>query len=211
MTADRRAAGGRLPRLRARARGEPEGVDVSHLPRHALLREQDALQDPRRRGLSDARPAASTKAPASYFHVSPDEVWIGGGMYAPQTPQLHAVREHIAANVRQLRSIVESPGFRRVSARSRARGCSACRAGFPRDHPAAEYLKYRQFLAGAEFPADVRHQPEVLRHAARRVPADRAAVRFLNPLLPASDGADCVRSPLDVHRDGDAGGTRDDS
>src|SRR5262249_46618953 len=48
-----------------------------------------------------------------YFHVSPDEVWIGGGMYAPQAPQLQAVREHIAANVRRLRTIVESPGFRR--------------------------------------------------------------------------------------------------
>src|SRR5690242_11721021 len=48
-----------------------------------------------------------------YFHVSPDEVWIGGGMYAPETPQLQAVREHIAANVRRLRAIVEAPAFRK--------------------------------------------------------------------------------------------------
>src|SRR5258706_16334617 len=48
-----------------------------------------------------------------YFHISPGELWVGGGMYAPQTPQLHMVREHIAANVRHLRSIVESPGFKR--------------------------------------------------------------------------------------------------
>ncbi len=53
----RRAAGARFPRLRAGARREPEGVDVSHLPRHALLRKQDALQDARRRGLSAARSA----------------------------------------------------------------------------------------------------------------------------------------------------------
>src|SRR5256885_3820212 len=49
-----------------------------------------------------------------YFHVSPGELWIGGGMYAPQTPQLHAVREHIAADHRRLRSIVERSGERRV-------------------------------------------------------------------------------------------------
>src|SRR3989441_5175776 len=49
-----------------------------------------------------------------YFHVSPDEVWVGGGMYAPQTPQLLAVREHIAANLRRLRALVESPTFRRT-------------------------------------------------------------------------------------------------
>src|SRR5436309_1789027 len=48
-----------------------------------------------------------------YFHVSPGEVWVGGGMYAPQMPQLLAVRGHIAANVRRLRTIVESPAFKR--------------------------------------------------------------------------------------------------
>src|SRR5260370_8739067 len=34
-----------------------------------------------------------------YFHVSPDEVWIGGGMYAAQTPPLPPVRGHIPANL----------------------------------------------------------------------------------------------------------------
>src|SRR5215471_17815289 len=48
-----------------------------------------------------------------YFHIGCEEVWIGGGIYAPQTPQLVALREHIAANVRRLRSIVDSPAFKR--------------------------------------------------------------------------------------------------
>src|SRR2546425_5175365 len=49
----------------------------------------------------------------AYFHISPDEVWVGGGMYSPEPAQLHVVREHIASNVKRLRSIVESPRFRR--------------------------------------------------------------------------------------------------
>src|SRR3954464_9157040 len=48
-----------------------------------------------------------------YFHVSHEDVWIGGGMYSPQPPQLLAVRQHIASNLNHLRSIVESPAFRR--------------------------------------------------------------------------------------------------
>jgi uncharacterized protein (TIGR02453 family) len=87
-----------------------------------------------------------------YFHVSHEDVWIGGGMYAPQPPQLHAVREHIAANVHQLRAIVESPAFRR---RVTLNGEKLTRVprGFPKDHEAAEYLKFKHFIAGAEFPA----------------------------------------------------------
>ena len=86
-----------------------------------------------------------------YFHVSPDEVWIGGGMYAPQQPQLHAVREHIAAHSRRLRALVESPGFRRDVGTLAGERLQRVPRGFPKDHEAAEYLKFRQFLAGREF------------------------------------------------------------
>src|SRR5262249_56684393 len=83
--------------------------------------------------------------------VSPEEVGIGGGMSAPPPPQLLAVREHIAANVRQLRAIVESPAFRR---RVTFEGETLTRVprGFPKAHEAAEHLKYRQFITGAPQP-----------------------------------------------------------
>ena len=94
-----------------------------------------------------------------YFHVSHEDVWIGGGMYAPQPPQLHAVREHIAANIKQLRAIVESPAFRR---RVTLEGEKLTRVprGFPKDHEAAEYLKFRHFIAGAKFPAALAASPK---------------------------------------------------
>jgi uncharacterized protein (TIGR02453 family) len=87
-----------------------------------------------------------------YFHVSPDEVWMGGGMYSPQTAQLQAVREHIVGNVRRMRAIVESPGFRRQVGQLEGERLQRVPHGFPKDHAAAEYLKYRQFLAGRELP-----------------------------------------------------------
>jgi len=118
-----------------------------------------------------------------YFHVSPDEVWIGGGMYAPQTPQLQAVREHIAANLDRLRSIVESPGFRKTVGRLEGERLQRVPRGFAPDHPAAEYLKYRQFLAGCELPPSRSASPrfyadvlDVFRHVA-------PLTRFLNEPL----------------------------
>ena len=94
-----------------------------------------------------------------YFHLSPTEVWIGGGMYSPQPQQLQAVREHIAANVQHLRAIVESPAFRR---RLTFEGEKLTRVprGFAKDHEAAEYLKFRHFIAGAEFPAELAASPK---------------------------------------------------
>jgi uncharacterized protein (TIGR02453 family) len=94
-----------------------------------------------------------------YFHVAPEGVWVGGGMYAPQTAQLQAVREHIAANVKRLRAIVESPGFRRNIGALEGERLQRVPHGFPKDHEAAEYLKYRQFLAGLELPPNIASSP----------------------------------------------------
>src|SRR4030095_12072586 len=90
-----------------------------------------------------------------YFHISPDEVWVGGGMYAPQPAQLFAVREHIAGPVDELRRIVGSPGFRRHVGKLEGEKLTRVPRGFPKDHEAAEFLKHRHFLAGAEFPASL--------------------------------------------------------
>jgi uncharacterized protein (TIGR02453 family) len=95
----------------------------------------------------------------TYFHVSADEVWIGGGMYSPQPPQLFAVREHIAGHLKQLRAIVESPAFRTHLGELGGDTLSRVPRGFPPDHPAAAYLKHKQFVAGAEFPAAFASSP----------------------------------------------------
>ncbi len=118
-----------------------------------------------------------------YFEVSPGWVWVGGGMYAPETSQLQAVREHIAANHRRLRAIVESPGFRREVGRLEGEQLQRMPRGFPKDHQAGEYLKYRQFLAGREFPAafatSARFYPGVVQVFRQIAPL----TRFLNEAL----------------------------
>jgi uncharacterized protein (TIGR02453 family) len=115
--------------------------------------------------------------------VSPQWVWVGGGLYAPDTPQLQAVREHIAGNHRRLRSIVESPGFRRSVGELDGERLRRMPRGFPKDHAAGEFLMYRQFLAGREFPAafatSARFYPGVLQVFRQVAPL----TRFLNEPL----------------------------
>ena len=119
-----------------------------------------------------------------YFHVSPDEVWIGGGMYSPQTAQLHAVREHIAGNLQHLRTIVEAPAFRKLCGEIEGERLQRVPRGFPKDHPGAEYLKYRQFLAGVELPASFASDAGFYRRLVEVFRRVIPLARFLNePLL----------------------------
>ncbi len=93
-----------------------------------------------------------------YFHIAPDEVLIGGGIYAPEPGELLIVRQHIAAHPRAFRSIVESPAFRKFGDLEGEKLQRVPR-GFPSDHPAGQYLKYKQFLAGRVFPAEFATSP----------------------------------------------------
>jgi uncharacterized protein (TIGR02453 family) len=118
-----------------------------------------------------------------YLEVSPRWVWVGGGMYAPDTSQLQAVREHIAGNLRHFRTIVESPAFRRTIGRLEGEQLQRVPRGFPKDHEAAAYLKYRQFLAGREFPATFATSPRFYAGVINVFRQVAPLTRFLNEPL----------------------------
>lgn len=123
-----------------------------------------------------------------YLEVAPGWVWLGGGLYAPDASQLQRVREHIATNHGRLRSIVESPAFRHAAGALDGAKLQRVPRGFAPDHPAREYLKHRQFLAGKELPPTFATSPgfyagvlRVFRHVA-------PLTAFLNePLLDRGD------------------------
>jgi uncharacterized protein (TIGR02453 family) len=119
-----------------------------------------------------------------YLEVAPKWVWIGGGIYMPDTQELAAIRAHVAEHHTRLRKVVESKAFTRTVGELHGEQLTRVPRGFPKDHPAAHYLRFRQFLAGREYPAEfaynARFYPELLGIFRQVAPM----VRFLNaPLL----------------------------
>ena len=119
-----------------------------------------------------------------YFHVALDGVWVGGGMYAPDTSHLQAERDHIATNIKRFRAIVESPRFRRAFGKLEGERLQRVPRGYPADHEAADYLRHRQFLAGKEYPARFACSPGFYKGIVVVFREAAPLVRFLNePLL----------------------------
>ena len=104
-------------------------------------------------------------------------------MHSPQTPQLHATREHIAANLKRFRAIVESPGFKKHVGTLEGERLRRVPRGFPKDHPAAEYLTFRQFIAGAGFPPALATSPKFYTTLLTVFRQVVPLVRFLNEPL----------------------------
>ncbi|MGQ0734973.1 MAG: DUF2461 domain-containing protein [Acidobacteriota bacterium] len=123
-----------------------------------------------------------------YFEVATTWVWIGGGIYAPDSGQLQAIREHVAAHHRRLDRIVRSQGFTRLGGLQGER-LSRVPRGFDKDHPAAEYLRHKQFLGAREEPPSFAARPDFYKQLLATFEAILPLCRFLNePLVERADG-----------------------
>ena len=121
-----------------------------------------------------------------YFHFSADELFVGGGVYAPGSAELRLIRERIARDHGELRAIVAASDFKRAFGGIAGATLKRIPQGFPRDHAAADLLVRKQFLAAATLPAAEIEKPTiaaVLNHHFRMIAPFLA---FLNePLRPS--------------------------
>ena len=120
-----------------------------------------------------------------YFHLSPTELWIGGGLYAPRTPQLHRIREHIVTNLRRFGSLAESPAIKRLGG-VRGERLQRVPRGFPKDHKAADYLRLKQYLIGDQIDAEKALSPRFYDMLVRRFITIAPFIQFLNAPLAAT-------------------------
>ena len=133
-----------------------------------------------------------------YFHVDPTHVLVGAGIYAPEPRQLYKLREHVAANVKRFRTVVESPVFRRSFGPVSGQRLKRVPKGFDAGDPAAEYLKLKQFLAGTERPSSFATSPLFYRSLLRLFEQLVPFVRFLNESLTDGKRRRNLGSPISV-------------
>jgi uncharacterized protein (TIGR02453 family) len=94
-----------------------------------------------------------------YMEVAPQWVWIGGGIYMPSSTELNAIRATIADDHRRFRRVVTAQTFRRAVGGLSGEQLTRVPRGYLKDHPAADYLRHKQFIGGREYPADFALSP----------------------------------------------------
>jgi uncharacterized protein (TIGR02453 family) len=115
-----------------------------------------------------------------YVHIDPTEVLIGGGLYMVMPEDLQAIRNHIAENAKAFIRIVNSPQFRKLFGAISGEQLTRVPRGFPADHPAAEYLRHKQFLASRIFEAKIATSPRFHKLIVETFRGILPLVRFLN-------------------------------
>jgi uncharacterized protein (TIGR02453 family) len=126
-----------------------------------------------------------------YFAVSTKEVEVAGGIYMPSPETLLAVRNHIAAKHDDFRVLIGSRSLRRLLGEMHGDQLSRPPKGFPADHPAADLLRYKQFLFYVSLDPALATQPALEKEVLQRFKALMPVLEFLNRPL-----AGAARKPL---------------
>ncbi|HUU33746.1 MAG TPA: DUF2461 domain-containing protein [Vicinamibacterales bacterium] len=141
------------------------------------------------------RGMARMEGASLYFEVAPEHVWIGGGLYSPDSATLHAVRAHIAERHRELARLVAAPAFKKHLGSMQGEQATRMPRGFAAAHPAADMLRHKQFLAAREEKPDFAARPDFYPRLLATFAAMAPFVAFLNqPILELRRAAD--RDPL---------------
>jgi uncharacterized protein (TIGR02453 family) len=97
--------------------------------------------------------AKDVHSPGYYVHIAPDDVFVGVGMWRPDTEPLRQIRERIAARSAEWQRAINAAAFKKhfdLGGESLQRPPR----GFDKDHPCIDDIKRKSFIAVRNMSVD---------------------------------------------------------
>jgi uncharacterized protein (TIGR02453 family) len=127
-----------------------------------------------------------TEKPGLYLHIEPGSHFVAGGLYMPASPQLKSIRLLLDTEWEILEQALHYPLFQEEFPNGlQGEKLRNIPKGFEQDHPAAEYLKLKQFLVSAPLTDDQIRTEEIIDILERKAMAMAPLLDFLSS---ATDG-----------------------
>jgi uncharacterized protein (TIGR02453 family) len=121
-----------------------------------------------------------------YMHIGVDEFVIAAGVYMPEKNQLLAIRRRLMEHHAEWKKLIEDRKLLRVFHVHDPMALTRPPKGFPAEHAAMEWIKWRQWGVTAHLPAETALQSGLAGEIEKRFRLAAPLVEFLNaPLVPA--------------------------
>lgn len=104
--------------------------------------------------------------PGYYMHIEAGGAFLAGGIWQPPAPELAKIRQEIDYNLDEFKKIINDKSFRKYfgSLEQEDKLVTAPK-GYPKDHPAIEFLKLKSFIAVAPLSDKELHSPQFTKTA----------------------------------------------
>lgn len=97
---------------------------------------------------------AAVHGSGGYFHLSPGDIFVGGGMWHPEPARLAAFRRTVADDPAAVHRAIDDPRFKAMFGSVSGDRLSRAPQGFPQDHPEVELLKLKDVTFGRRLSDD---------------------------------------------------------
>jgi uncharacterized protein (TIGR02453 family) len=118
-----------------------------------------------------------------YMHVGATEFVIAAGVYMPEKDQLLAIRRRLLEHHVEWKRLIEDKRLLRAFKVHDPMALTRAPKGFPEDHPAMEWIKWRQWGVTAHLPAETALKPGLAQEIEKRFRLAAPLVVFLNAPL----------------------------
>jgi uncharacterized protein (TIGR02453 family) len=115
-----------------------------------------------------------------YFHVSHKGIEVAGGTYMPEPSEQRAVRAAIAVRPGEFRKLVEAKDVKRLVGPIVGESYARVPKGFDAAHPAANYLRMKQWYFDTRLKPDVATSPRLRKEILTRWRVMAPTIHFLN-------------------------------
>lgn len=115
-----------------------------------------------------------------YMHIGATEFVIAAGCYMPEKEQLLAIRRHLLEHHAEWKKLIEDRKLLRAFTIHDPMALSRPPKGFPAEHPAIEWIKWRQWGVTAHLPAETALKPGLAAEIEKRFRLAAPLVDFLN-------------------------------
>ncbi len=125
-----------------------------------------------------------TSGAGYYLHLAGTELVLAAGLYMPPPDQLLAVRRHLLEHHKEFRSLIEDRRLLRRFALHNPNALTRDPKGFPPNHPAAEFIRWRQWGVTTSLPAETTLESNLPHTVTTHFSLAAPLVDFLNRAIP---------------------------
>jgi len=143
--------------VRFRERGIPLGADPARSP-FRIYRDVRFSKDksPYKTNIGASFPwtGDGDGRPGGYFHLSPGDIFIGGGMWHPEPARLAAFRHLVDSEPARIHAVIDDPDYVKTFGVPMGERLSRVPKGYRVDHPDGELLKLKDIGFGRQLADD---------------------------------------------------------
>jgi uncharacterized protein (TIGR02453 family) len=121
-----------------------------------------------------------------YFHCSPGNSFMGGGLWMPEAADLKKVRQEIDYNWDEFQAIIKNKTFKKIYGdlyQGDDSKLSIVPKGYEKDNPAVEYLKLKSFIAETRLDDDELVKSTLHKKTVTAYEALQPLLKFINKAL----------------------------